>query len=153
MLNHLLIQEGATHPPTRATYLRRETLAPHHRRTTLSNAPRTTRRLKGADPYSAMRIYMPGRGRTRAGRCATGFPNEREFAGPSVRILIPLAERSAPSRRRVSFESFSRECLCEIPARRIARSSRDPPIASCPLTFILPERMSDVGGVSKFIPT
>lgn len=68
MLNHLLIQEGATHPLTRADLPpTREVPTPRYTipRYTTPPPPAThpstpaTRRLKGADPYSAKRIYMP----------------------------------------------------------------------------------------------
>lgn len=101
MLNHLLIQEGATHPPTRATYLRRETRITL-RRTTHPNANHPTSE-RGRSLFREANLYA--RTRTRidielvyglAIRARTReFRNERQIYGParldfSPRFSLPV---------------------------------------------------------------
>lgn len=139
MLNHLLIQEGATHPPTRATYLWNGThTTPHHTiphriapyYATAATHPSTpaTRRLKGADPYSAKRIYIPTL-RTCGWTCVwvddvrvyegENFETNGEFmASRGFGFLSTVLFR--PSFKAAHLlQTSSRESLSEVPAREV----------------------------------
>lgn len=137
MLNHLLIQEGATHPLIRADLPpTREVPTPHYTipRYTTPPPPAThpstpaTRRLKGADPYSAKRIYMPTL-RTcgwtyvlvNGERVCEGenFETKGEFMASrgSISLLGPLPALLQGGAHLLQISS--REFLSEVPAREV----------------------------------